>query len=104
MPSAGLLWDLSCLFQSYFGAGSSNQPIWLDDIDVNCLGTETNVGQCLSGGWGIHNCVHLEDAGVRCSGELCYVVEDPVCVYVCTIYACVCACVLTCVCIHHNAW
>eukprot|EP00731_Ephydatia_muelleri_P033857 Em0040g7a len=28
---------------AYFGAGSSNQPIWLDD--VNCLGTETNVGQ-----------------------------------------------------------
>eukprot|EP00731_Ephydatia_muelleri_P035126 Em0098g12a len=51
---------------AYFGAGSSNQPIWLDD--VNCLGTETNVGQCLSGGWGIHNCVHLEGAGVRCSG------------------------------------
>eukprot|EP00731_Ephydatia_muelleri_P034505 Em0063g10a len=51
---------------AYFGAGSSNQPIWLDN--VNCLGTETNVGQCLSGGWGIHNCLHLEDAGVRCSG------------------------------------
>ncbi|KAL5509606.1 hypothetical protein EMCRGX_G005000 [Ephydatia muelleri] len=52
---------------AYFGAGSSNQPIWLDG--VNCLGTETNVGQCLSGGWGIHNCVHMEDAGVRCSGR-----------------------------------
>eukprot|EP00731_Ephydatia_muelleri_P034482 Em0062g5a len=51
---------------AYFGAGSSNQPIWLDG--VNCLGTETNVGQCPSGGWGIHNCVHLEDAGVRGSG------------------------------------
>eukprot|EP00731_Ephydatia_muelleri_P013602 Em0007g912a len=46
---------------AYFGAGSSNQPIWL--YDINCLGTETNVGQCLSGGWGIHNCVHLEDVG-----------------------------------------
>eukprot|EP00731_Ephydatia_muelleri_P013581 Em0007g891a len=45
---------------AYFGAGSSNQPIWLDDV---------NMGQCLSGGWGIHNCVHMEDAGVRCSGR-----------------------------------
>ncbi|KAL5509678.1 hypothetical protein EMCRGX_G005081 [Ephydatia muelleri] len=51
---------------AYFGAGSSNQPIGLDD--VNCLGTENNMGQCLSGGWGLHNCLHLEDAGVRCSG------------------------------------
>eukprot|EP00731_Ephydatia_muelleri_P013568 Em0007g878a len=45
---------------AYFGAGSSNQPIWLDVV---------NVGQCLSGGWGIHNCLHMEDAGVRCSGR-----------------------------------
>eukprot|EP00731_Ephydatia_muelleri_P037447 Em0474g1a len=51
---------------AYFGAGSSNQPIWLDD--VNCIGTETNVGQCLSEDGVSHNCVHLEDAGVRCSG------------------------------------
>ena len=79
---------------AYFGASSSNQPIWLDD--VNCLGTETNVGQCLSG---IQNCLHLEDAGVRGSGELCDTVEDHV-----WGYACVCACVLTCVCIHHTAW
>ena len=87
---------------AYFGADSSNQPIWLDG--VNCLGTETNVGQCLSGGWGLHNCLHLEDAGVWSSGELCDMVEDHVCVCVCTIHACVCAFVLTCVCIHHTAW
>ena len=39
---------------------------------------------------GVRNCLHLEDAGVRCSGELCDVVEDHECVCVCTIYACVC--------------
>ena len=72
---------------AYFGADSSNQPIWLDN--VNCLGTETNVGQCLSGGWGIHNCLHLEDAGVRCSGELCDTVEDH-CVSICAQYMLVC--------------
>ena len=113
LDSAGSLDTIVCIVRkkfnkknlntnAYFGAGSSNEPIWLDD--VNCLDTETNVGQCLSGGWGIHNCVHLEDAGVRCSGELCDMVEDHVCVCVCTLYACVYACVVTCVCIHHTAW
>ena len=34
--------------------------------------------------------MHLEDAGVRCSGELYDVVED---------HECVCACVLTCTCL-----
>ena len=42
-----------------------------------------------SGGWGVHNCFQVQDAGVRCSGELYDVVEDD---------ECVCACVLTCTC------
>ena len=52
-----------------FGEGSVSQPIWLDD--VNCLGTETNVGHCLSRRWGISDCTHYEDVQLRCSGEEC---------------------------------
>lgn len=42
--------------------------IWLDE--VGCTGTETVISECDHSGWAIHDCSHLEDAGVRCSGEL----------------------------------
>ena len=38
--------------------------IWLDN--VHCTGDEQTLSSCLHGGWGVHNCLHFEDAGVEC--------------------------------------
>lgn len=39
--------------------------IFLDE--VRCLGTELTLFSCPHSPIGVHNCVHSEDAGVRCS-------------------------------------
>ena len=51
------------LHRAAFGQGSGQ--IWLDN--VACIGSETRLVDCRANTIGIHNCVHSQDAGVRCS-------------------------------------
>ncbi|CAL8363598.1 unnamed protein product [Lota lota] len=50
---------------SQFGQGSG--AIFLDNVD--CKGGETDLSQCGSLGWGVHNCYHYEDVAVYCRGD-----------------------------------
>ena len=63
---------VSCCMQAVqasigqFGTGSSQQQIWLDD--VNCTSSHQLLSECGNRGWGRHNCHHWEDVGVICEG------------------------------------
>lgn len=59
-----LLSGIQALGSANFGQGSG--PIQIDD--VSCIGNETNLLNCTH--LITHNCVHSEDAGVVCSGEI----------------------------------
>ncbi|XP_049901123.1 uromodulin isoform X2 [Epinephelus moara] len=52
----------SALQSAAFGQGSG--PIWLDD--VSCFGNEPSITDCRHPGFGVHNCVHGEDASIIC--------------------------------------
>ena len=45
--------------------GAGNESIWLDD--VQCNGTEPDIGDCRHGGWGQHKCGHNQDVTVSCN-------------------------------------
>ncbi|XP_071493773.1 scavenger receptor cysteine-rich domain-containing protein DMBT1-like [Diadema antillarum] len=71
-------WDMRdayvvCMMLGYPGAeealgeaefGKGEGPIVLDDVE--CIGGEENVADCPHSGFLTNDCVHLEDAGVRC--------------------------------------
>ena len=53
------------LTNAAFGQGTG--PIVLDN--VQCTGSELYLTSCPNNGLYVHDCVHSEDAGVRCQGK-----------------------------------
>lgn len=52
---------------SYATFGEGLGPIWLDNVE--CIGTESELSNCIHNNFGVHNCGHNEDAGVACTSK-----------------------------------
>ena len=60
--SLGFVGAIEAVLSAGFGQGTGT--IVLDD--VGCSGSESRILDCTHSGLGVNNCVHSEDAGVRC--------------------------------------
>jgi len=49
-----------------FGQGSGQ--ILLDN--VQCVGNETSLAECVHSDWGVHNCYHVEDVSISCYPDM----------------------------------
>ncbi|XP_042578556.1 scavenger receptor cysteine-rich type 1 protein M130-like, partial [Cyprinus carpio] len=57
---------VDALGNAHFGQGSG--PIWMGF--VRCVGSESALKDCVSGGWDRSSCDHAKDAGVICSDRV----------------------------------
>ena len=51
---------------AYYGQGSGQ--IWLNN--VTCVSNELTIEDCSHDGWGVHDCTHSKDAGVKCAASI----------------------------------
>ena len=58
-----------CIYSSYYSAGSSSQPIWLDNII--CNSSSNCLAYCEScPATQYHNCRHSQDVALGCGKQI----------------------------------
>ena len=61
------MYTLGATALSFAAYGAGTGSIWLDN--VRCTGTEARLIDCPANTIGSHNCIHSEDASVRCGAS-----------------------------------